>query len=193
MIAGIHGGVVGKTADSILVDVGGLIYRVLTSGRTLADAGDPGDPVRLQTHLVVREDALLLYGFLTSAELQWFETLIGVSGVGPRLACSILTRMAPESLLEAISNEQVALLSTVPGVGRKTAQRLILELRGKLPEDLSLPTGAARGDDPDVVEALQALGYTLSEARTAIGRAGTDTGTPVEERLVAALRELGAG
>ncbi len=191
MIAGLHGELAGKAPDALLVDVGGVIYRVFTSGRTLADAGETGDAIILSTHLVVREDALLLYGFLTPAELQWFETLIGVSGVGPRLACAILTRMAPETLLDAIANEQVSLLATVPGVGRKTAARLILDLRGKLPEDLSVPTDAPRGDDPEVVEALQALGYSLVEARTAVGRAATDRGTPVEDRLVAALREIG--
>ena len=191
MIAGLHGELVGKAPDALLVDVAGVIYRVFTSGRSLADAGEPGDAIALSTHLVVREDALLLYGFLTPAELQWFETLIGVSGVGPRLACAVLTRMAPETLLDAIANEQVSLLATVPGVGRKTAARLILDLRGKLPEDLSIPADAPRGDDPEVVEALQALGYSLVEARTAVGRATTDRGTPVEDRLVAALREIG--
>lgn len=192
MIAGIHGGLVSKAPDSLLVDVGGVIYRILTSGRTLANSGEPGDPVALHTHLVVREDALLLYGFLTTAELNWFETLIGVSGVGPRLACAILTRMAPETLLEAIASEQVSLLATVPGVGRKTAARLILDLRGKLPEDISLPTGAVpRGEDQEVIEALQALGYSLIEARTAVSRSGADASIPVEDRLVAALREVG--
>jgi Holliday junction DNA helicase RuvA len=191
VIAGIQGGLVGKSPDALLVDVGGVIYRALTSGRTLADAGEPGDPVALHTHLVVREDALLLYGFLTVAELNWFETLIGVSGVGPRLACAILTRMAPDTLLDAIANEQVSLLATVPGVGRKTAARLILDLRGKLPQEITVSTGVPRGDDPEVVEALQALGYSPIEARSAVGRAGVESGIPVEDRLVAALRELG--
>ncbi len=191
MIAGIHGGLVGKSADALLVDVGGIIYRVMSSGRTLADAGEVGDPVALHTHLVVREDALLLYGFLTTAELTWFETLIGVSSVGPRLACAILTRMAPDTLLDAIANEQVSLLATVPGVGRKTAARLILELRGKLPDDVTVSTGVPRGEDMEVVEALQALGYSLIEARTAVSRSRLDTGIPVEDRLVAALREVG--
>jgi len=191
LIAGIHGGLVGKSADALLVDVGGIIYRVMSSGRTLADAGEVGDPVALHTHLVVREDALLLYGFLTTAELTWFETLIGVSSVGPRLACAILTRMAPDTLLDAIANEQVSLLATVPGVGRKTAARLILELRGKLPDDVTVSTGVPRGEDMEVVEALQALGYSLIEARTAVSRSRLDTGIPVEDRLVAALREVG--
>lgn len=191
MIAGIHGGLVGKSPDALLVDVGGIIYRVMTSGRTLADAGEAGDPVALHTHLVVREDALLLYGFLTTAELTWFETLIGVSGVGPRLACAILTRMAPDTLLDAIANEQVSLLATVPGVGRKTAARLILDLRGKLPDEVTVSTGMPRSEDIEVVEALQALGYSLIEARTAVSRSGFDSGVPVEDRLVAALREVG--
>jgi Holliday junction DNA helicase RuvA len=191
MIAGLKGIVHGVTGDAVLVDVQGVIYRVMTSGQTLADAGDVGDRISVVTHLVVREDAMVLYGFLTEAELTWFQTLIGVSGVGPRLACAILTKMTPDVLLEAISQERVDLLSTVPGVGKRTASRLVLELRGKLPADIT-PSGRVPSsrEDLEVVEALQALGYSIAEARQAAAQADAEATAPVEERLVAALRNL---
>ncbi len=191
MIAGLKGIVHGVTGDAVLVDVQGVIYRVMTSGQTLADAGDVGDRISVVTHLVVREDAMVLYGFLTEAELTWFQTLIGVSGVGPRLACAILTKMTPDVLLEAISQERVDLLSTVPGVGKRTASRLVLELRGKLPADIT-PSGRVPSsrEDLEVVEALQALGYSIAEARQAAAQADAEATAPVEERLVAALRTL---
>jgi Holliday junction DNA helicase RuvA len=191
MIAGLKGIVHGVTGDAVLVDVQGVIYRVMTSGQTLADAGDVGDRISVVTHLVVREDAMVLYGFLTEAELTWFQTLIGVSGVGPRLACAILTKMTPDVLLEAISQERVDLLSTVPGVGKRTASRLVLELRGKLPADIP-PSGRVPSSREalEVVEALQALGYSIAEARQAAAQADAEATAPVEERLVAALRNL---
>lgn len=191
MIAGLKGTVHGTTGDAVLVDVQGVIYRVMTSGRTLGDVGDVGDRISVVTHLVVREDAMVLYGFLTDAELTWFQTLIGVSGVGPRLACAILTKMAPDVLLEAISQERVDLLATVPGVGKRTASRLVLELRGKLPADIITgPRPPSSREDQDVVEALQALGYSVAEARQAAAQSDADKSAPVEERLVAALRTL---
>ncbi len=132
MIAGLRGRLEGKVPDALLIDVGGVIYRVGTSATTLRDIGDVGDDVKLKTHLFVREDQLTLYGFATDDELRLFETLIGVSGVGPRLACAILSHMETERLHEAIAAENADYLATVPGVGKKTAARLILELRGKL-------------------------------------------------------------
>lgn len=191
MIAGLKGIVHGTTGDAVLIDVQGVIYRVMTSGRTLADVGDTGERISVVTHLVVREDAMVLYGFLTDAELTWFQTLINVSGVGPRLACAVLTKMSPEVLLEAISQERVDLLATVPGVGKRTASRLVLELRGKIPADITTGTRLpASREDQEVVEALQALGYTIGEARQAAAQSDTPASAPVEERLVAALRTL---
>lgn len=191
MIAGLKGVVHGTSNDAVLVDVQGVIYRVMTSGQTLADIGEPGERISVVTHLVVREDALTLYGFLTEAELTWFQTLIGVTGVGPRLACAILTKMTPDVLLAAVSQERVDLLATVPGVGKRTASRLVLELRGKLPADIATGTRIpASREDHEVVEALQALGYTVAEARQAAAQSEAAPTAPVEERLVAALRTL---
>jgi len=190
MIGGLRGRLDSKTEDAMLVDVNGVIYRVLTTGTTLQDIGEQGDSVRLVTHLIVREDQLTLYGFATTDELRLFETLIGVTGVGPRLACAILTKLPPALLHEAISRENADILATVPGVGRKTASRLILELRGKVVPSIGSVTTATRDIDSDVVEALQALGYTAAESHTAALRLPREGGQTVEERVFAALREL---
>lgn len=189
MIAGLHGRIDAKLPDALLVDVGGVVFRVGTSGASLDTVGQPGESVRLYTHLFVREDQLTLYGFATTDELGLFETLISVTGVGPRLACAILSRVRSDALRDAIAREDTALLATVPGVGRKTAARLILELRGKLvPADA--PAGAPARDDAEVVAALRALGYTPAEAHAAAARVPGDPAVPIEDRVVAALREL---
>ncbi len=190
MIAGVRGRIDAKLADAVLVDIGGVILRVGTSVSTLEAIGEVGDEVRLQTYLFVREDQLTLYGFASAEELRLFETLIGVTGVGPRLACAILSRMPTETLLSAIEAGNADLLATVPGVGKKTAARLIVELRGKLPVVVA-PTAGTRQADHEVVEALRALGYTLAEAQAAAARVTAGPEVPVEERVVAALRELG--
>lgn len=190
MIAGLIGRLDAKQADAVLVDVSGVIYRVGTSASTVANIGEIGDEVRLRTHLFVREDQLTLYGFATNDELRLFETLITVTGVGPRLACAILSHFPPERLHPVIEQESVEQLSTVPGVGKKTAARLIVELRGKLPSAGGGIGTPESPQDAEVVEALRSLGYTLAEARSAITRVKQDAGMTVEERLVAALREL---
>lgn len=198
MIAGLRGRIEAKTADSLLVDVGGVIYRVGTSATTLTDAGDPGDDIRLYTHLFVREDQLTLYGFSSQDELRLFETMIAVTGIGPRLGCAILSHIRTDLLFDAIQTENADFLATVPGVGKKTAARLILELRGKLPKDLApiaLAPSVAEQDHTDVIEALRSLGYTTAEAHAAAMRGSRDVGenVTVEERIVAALRQLVVG
>ena len=194
MIAGLRGRLEGKTADALLVDVGGIIYRVGTSATTLAEVGEVGEPVRLHTYLFVREDQLTLYGFSSAEELRLFETLIGVAGVGPRLGCAILSHIRTEILYDAIAQENADFLATVPGVGKKTAARLILELRGKLVPAGPLPAATPAGrEDAEVIEALRSLGYTTAEAHGAVARLPRDGGLTAEERVVAALRELSEG
>jgi len=198
MIAGLRGVIDGKTADSLLVDVGGMIYRVGTSATTLTDSGDVGDGIRLYTHLFVREDQLTLYGFASMDELRLFETMISVTGIGPRLGCAILSHIRTDLLYEAIQTENADFLATVPGVGKKTAARLILELRGKLPKDMA-PTIAAvpvgEREKADVIEALRSLGYTVAEAHGAALRSARelDLDATVEVRILAALREIAQG
>jgi Holliday junction DNA helicase RuvA len=193
VIAAIKGRLVGRMGDSLLIDIGPLVLQVHTSRTTIADAGEPGAEVRLHTYLYVREDQLALYGFGSTEELALFNLLLGVTGIGPRVAANILSATRPEPLLNAISGEDVAFLSRLPGIGRKTAARIILDLRGKL---AAIGGGGGGGVaapssvDGEVVEALQALGYTLAEANTAVTRLPRDTTKSVEERIVAALQSM---
>jgi Holliday junction DNA helicase RuvA len=189
VIAGLTGEVVGKSVDSLLIDVQGVIYRVGTSTTTLADLANETGPVTVHTHLLVREDQLAIYGFSSRDELQLFETLITVTGVGPKLGCAILSRLPVDQLRNAIQSGDADLMATVPGVGKKTAARLIVDLRGKLP---SVFTGGAavRAEDEEVVEALRSLGYTPAEAAQALAGISVVAGAPVEDRVLAALQFL---
>lgn len=191
MIAAIKGRLVGQMGDSLLVDIGPLVLQVHTSGATMADAGEPGSEIRLHTYLYVREDQLALYGFATTEELAIFNLLIGVTGIGPRGASTILGATQPEPLLNAIANEDVAFLSRLPGIGKKTAARIILELRGKLADiGAGAPGVAPLSADGEVIEALQALGYTAAEAHAAVARLPRDGNASVEQRIVAALQTM---
>ena len=199
MIAGLRGRVFTKTSDSLFVDVQGVIYQVGTSAMTLGETGDAGAEVTVVTRMIVREDQMSLFGFATADELRLFDTLVSVTGVGPRLACAILSRFRADELHSVIASENDVMLATVPGIGRKTAARLILEMRGKLPalqgiaaskggNTATIPGG---GGEDEVVEALRSLGYNPAEVATAVMTIPADIeGT--EFRLMAALRSLGA-
>lgn len=194
MIAAVEGRLEGRGVDHALINVGGIVLRVLSSITSLRDLGEVGSSVRLQTYLLVREDALQLYGFASSDELRLFETLLGVTGIGPRLALSILSFGSPAQIQAAILGEDTVLLSKVPGVGKKTAARIILELRGKLTAAPTIASGSGVAADPitnDVLEALQALGYTSAEAIEAVKSLGDEVqNLSAEQRVFAALRQL---
>lgn len=187
MIAGLHGSIESKRSDALLVDVSGVIYRVGTSTSTLSVVGSAGDHVRLFTYLLVREDLLALYGFATQDELDLFEALISATGVGPKTACAVLSRFQPDQLREAIHQGNAQLFSTVPGIGAKTAARLIVDLKGKLPEPVAGYSGGVTADE-DVVAALRSLGYSTGEAMSAAMRVESTPGMTSEERVIAALR-----
>jgi Holliday junction DNA helicase RuvA len=194
VIAGLRGEIIRKEPDAVLIDVGGVVYRVGTSSTTLSELSGDAELVYLHTRLIVREDQLALFGFLTQEEVVLFDLVTGVTGIGPRIACSILSRFTPEALHAALVGEDVTLLSTVPGIGKKTAARMIVELRGKLP---ALEGGIAGSlamapADIEAVEALKALGYTPAEAHAALAGSPRDETATVEERVVAALQLLGA-
>lgn len=194
MIAAIKGRVVGRMGDSLLIDIGALVLQVFTSGTTIADAGEPGAEIRLHTHLHVREDQIALYGFGTTEELALFNLLLTVTGIGPRVAANILGATQPEPLLNAISTEDIAFLSRLPGIGKKTAARIILDLRGKLASIGGVSGTAVAGSvDSEVVEALQALGYTAAEANMAVTRLPRGVNASVEERIVAVLQSMSEG
>ncbi len=173
-----------------MLDVNGVIYRVGVTTTTIAELASADGPVLLHTHLMVREDMMALYGFRTPDELQLFETVTTVSGIGPRLGIAILSRFSVDQLRNAIQAGDADLLATVPGVGKKTAARMIVELRGKLPSAMSGGSAAVSSDDNDVLEALRSLGYSAGEAAGAMAASAERAGPTVEERIVAALQFL---
>ncbi len=190
MISGIRGLVSRVEEQALIIDIGGVQLRVLAPASTLSSAGSTGDEVELLTHLAVREDALTLYGFLTSAELQLFELLISVNGVGPRAALSLLSMSPPAKLYEAIANDDTGLLSKAPGVGKVTAGRIILDLKRKIPSELALEISSVDDRDREAIDALQALGYTAAEARAALTSVDSRDNLTVEERVIASLQHI---
>lgn len=196
MIAHLYGEVVAVAPDSVVVDVGGVGYRCLIPNSTRSRLPSVGQMVRLLTSLQVREDALTLYGFLTPEEHELFTLLLRVDGIGPKVALGILSAITPESFRRAVALEDVATLCRLPGIGKKTAQRLLLDLKDKLG---SLGPGAgeemavlaAGGGSPegdawsDALEALISLGYSRTEAARALDQARPEAGdAPTVERLV---------
>lgn len=190
MISGVNGRIVAKMPAVVLVNLHGLTLRVLTSQTTIGDIGAVGEEVELLTHLYVREDQLTLFGFATVDELQLFEVLLTVSGIGPRVALNILSTARPDDIYGAISAEDVALLSRVPGIGKKTAQRIIFDLRGKLPERGGADGVMTSPVDSEALEALLALGYSAVEAREALAGVERREGQTIEERVFSALQLL---
>jgi len=193
-------GVVGAVAmDSLVIEVGGVGYRVFASPSVLVSAA-PGSRVKLFTHHVFREDAQALYGFRTAEELGFFALLLTVTGVGPKVAMAIAGSRATAELQLAIMQQDQAVLVSIPGVGRKLAERVIFELKEKVAA-AGLAAGAAggttfagtaAGSEDEIVGALQALGYSLAEARDAARMAmrHSDPSVPLEERIKGALRLL---
>ena len=190
MIALLRGVVAGATAGEVVLDVGGVGYRVRVPAGTVIAAR--GQEQQLHTHLAVREDALDLYGFATTAARDLFEVLLTVTGVGPKLALAALGTLGADGLRAAVIGEDVTALTVIPGVGRKGAQRMILELQSKLgsfTDDLPSASPATAGDARgEVRQALAALGYGAAEIQTALASLPAD-GQP-EELIRAALRGL---
>lgn len=189
MIGRITGTLAEKSPPLVLVDVGGVGYEVDVPMSTFYNLPGLGERVTLLTHFVVREDAQLLYGFLTQEERATFRELVKISGVGPRTALSILSGLSVADLSQAVSRQEAGRLVKVPGIGKKTAERLLLELKGKLGPDLAQPAaGAARDAQADIVQALVALGYNEREAQAALKALPPDVA--VSEGIKLALKAL---
>ena len=190
MISGVRGTLEAVGHDWAAVNVHGVSFRVYVPSSAVPTLGAIGSPVYLHTHLIVRDDALELHGFPSQDALQLFTLLIGVSGIGPRLAHSMLSAMSAETLAAAIAAGDTRALAQAPGLGQRTAARVVVELKDKLDMgfgggDIGVPaTGAADA----VTEALQALGYSAIEARQAA--AGGDATLPVEEQVRQALQRI---
>jgi holliday junction DNA helicase RuvA len=177
-----------KSPPLVLVDVAGVGYEVDVPMSTFYSLPALGERVSLLTHFVVREDAQQLFGFLTAAERATFRLLVKISGVGPRTALSILSGLSVNELSQAVSLQESGRLVKVPGIGKKTAERLLLELKGKLGPDLAVPASVASDAQADIVQALLALGYNEREASAALKQLPQDIG--VSEGIKAALKSL---
>lgn len=187
MIATLRGEVTQIEENAIVVEVGGVGLRVFVPA-TLRTKLKAGEAIFLYTHLVVREDALTLYGFESQADRELFNLLLGVDGVGPKVALSVLSSMTLDAVQRAVFADEAELLSRVPGVGKKTAQKMALHLKDKLKPTDALARVAAMSDtDSEVLAALTSLGYSVVEAQTAIQSIAKDAPDDVEERLRLAL------
>ncbi len=194
MIAHLTGRLLSKAPQEVIVDVHGVGYRVMIPLSTFYRLPLEGEAVELRTHTHVREDALLLFGFLTPDEQDLFERLLGVSGVGPKVALSILSGIDAPELAEALRAGDTARLTRVPGVGRKTAERLVVELRDKMPPAPNAPDRPpSASSKADMVSALVHLGYPQPEAERAVDRVvREDASLRFEDALRRALRLLSA-
>ena len=190
MISRLTGVLADKAPPSVLVDVNGVGYEVQVPMSTFYNLPETGAKVTLLTQFIVREDAQLLYGFLTSTERESFRELVKISGVGPRIALGVLSGLSANDLAQAVAAHDTARLTKVPGIGKKTAERLLLELKGKLAPALNVPADAAAGGEShaDILQALMALGYSDKEARAALKALPADVG--VSEGIKQALRAL---
>ncbi len=188
MIASLSGLVQEVYPDSLVIEIGGVGLQVYVPAAT-RDRVQPGDRLFLHTHLVVREDLLALYGFESREGREYFNLLLGVNGVGPRLALSVLSTLSIDAIRRAVFHEQSEVLSRVPGVGKKTAQKILLHLQDRLHMVAGLEPVATMSDaDTEVLAALTALGYSVVEAQAALQSLPRDTAPDVETRLRLALQ-----
>lgn len=191
MISCIEGTVISKGPDSLLVMVGGIGLKVYVTQNTI-NLAETGKEILLHTHLIVRQDLLALYGFKTEEEVDYFLLLLGSSGVGPRLALNILSTAGVDVVRRAVIQEQPDFLSRVPGVGKKTAQKILLYLQGKISgTEIGFGTLDIHSSDLEAIEALTALGYSLIQAQSAVQAIPKDTPDTVEDKIRAALQSLG--
>lgn len=181
MIGFVRGTLIGKSPPQLLVDVGGIGYEIEAPMSTFYGLPAAGEPVRLLTHLVVREDAHVLYGFATDDERRLFRSLLRVSGVGPKMALGILSGISVEAFALCVQSQDAASLTRIPGVGRKTAERLLVEMRDRLQQMQTAPgvemVTTSSGPEAEAFSALVALGYKPSEASRLLRAAGSGGST----------------
>ena len=194
MIASIHGTLEACRADQAIIRVGGFSVRVFAPATTLNRLNESGMEVSLYTHFHVREDGMALYGFSTEEDQDAFEQLISISGVGPKVALALLSVMDARTLFKAIADEDQQKLALAPGVGKRLAARLVLELKGKLPSLAALGGGASGYTSgkmqSEVLEALIGLGYSTAEAQAALGKIPQDQNMTLEQQITYALRSF---
>jgi len=193
MIASLSGSVLKIEDGALVIGIGGVGVRVFVPRTVLEDVGGIGRALRLHTHLVVRETELALYGFEAEEDLLLFELLLGVNGVGPKVALAILGTLSPEMLKSAVLREEAAVLQRVPGIGKKTAERILFQLRDKLDlADAAAGTPLVSDVDADVIDVLTALGFSIVESQAALQNIPRDV-TDLDERVQRALQYLDQG
>ena len=190
MIATLEGILEYRGNDSVIINVGGIGFRVYVSGSTFSQLGTVKGKVSLYTHLHVREDNIALYGFASSEELALFKNLISVSGVGAKVALTLLSALNPEQVVMAIASGDIDLISKAPGIGKKMAGRLIVELKGKLEKEWTETALPLAPESADVIAALTGLGYSLTEATRAISKLPDSEGLSLEEKIKVALQQM---
>jgi Holliday junction DNA helicase RuvA len=188
MIGRLTGTLAQKNPPQLLIDCHGVGYEVDVPMSTFYGLPSIGEQVTLLTHFVVREDAQQLFGFLSAEERATFRELVKIAGVGPRTALSVLSGLSVAELAQAIARQEAGRLVKVPGIGKKTAERLLLELKGKLAPDLAAPASAATDDQADIVQALMALGYNERDAAAALK--ALPSGIGVADGIKQALKSL---
>ncbi len=193
MIASLKGKLESLGGDGAVIDVGGIGFRVYMPTSTLSTLGAIGREVKLYTHLHLREDNATLYGFASTGELELFRALINVSGLGPKLALAMISAMDIESLAAAIATGNTDLLTGVPGIGKKMANRLVLELKDKIGIGWAIsPAAQMAQESADVLAALTSLGYSLSEATRAVASLPRERELSLEDKVKLALGYLGS-
>lgn len=192
MIAALDGTLEQINPDSAIVKVSGVSFQVYTPSSTLGRLGSIGERVHLYTHLHWKEESTALYGFTMARELDLFKMLIAVSGVGPKSALSMLSSLTPDQLASAILDNNVDLITQAPGIGRKTASRLVLELKERLEKGWrGVPSASPTRDTADIIAALTTLGYSTADAARAAGAMPASEDLSLEDRIRLALRQLG--
>ena len=187
MIASLEGTVTAIGDNYLIIVVGGVGFQVYVLDNVLYDLSGPGARVRLFTHLHVREDELTLYGCATQDELEIFRLLLGVSGIGPKIALAVLSTLSPQSLRAAVAQEQADVLARAPGLGPKTARRVIFQLKDKMALEAGEIAPPLTDQDAEVIAALTSLGYSVVEAQTALQSLPRDADLSLEERIRLAL------
>ena len=192
MISSLHGKVESLGSDWAIINVGGIGFQVYMPTSTLSTLGAIGKEVQLYTHLHLREDNATLYGFASSEELSLFQTLIGVTGLGPKMGLAMLSGMSVEQLVTAIATGSVDLLTVIPGIGKKVASRIILELKEKIGAGwITTPATQLAQENTDVLAALTSLGYSAAEATKAVATLPATSEMSLEEKVKLALAYFG--
>jgi Holliday junction DNA helicase RuvA len=192
MIASLNGKVESLSTDRAIINVGGIGFQVYMPTSTLSTLGAVGEAVKIYTHFHLREDNATLYGFASVEELGLFQTLIGVTGLGPKLALAMLSAMEVEKLTMAIVTGNADLLAEVPGIGKKMANRIILELKEKIGAGwITTPAAQLAQENTEVLAALTAMGYSVAEANRAVATLPPTSDLPLEEKIKLALQYFG--